>query len=67
MTHDVMTAGHDTAPFDVEAIRAAQPGIEVFVYENAGLGFGCSERPSYVAGATALAQERSLAFLQHNL
>ncbi len=52
---------------DVEAIRAAQPGIELFVYEGAGHGFGCSERPSYVAGATALAQERSLAFLQHNL
>ena len=52
---------------DVEAIRAAQPGMEVFVYEGAGHGFGCSERPSYAAGATALAQERSLAFLQHNL
>ncbi len=52
---------------DAEAIRAAQPGIEVFVYEGAGHGFGCPERPSYVASATALAQERSLAFLQHNL
>ena len=52
---------------DVEAIRAAQPGMEVFVYEGAGHGFGCSERPSYAAGATALAQERSLAFLQHSL
>ncbi len=52
---------------DVEAIRAAQPGIEVFVYEGAGHGFGCSERPSYNARATALAQERSLAFLQHTL
>ena len=52
---------------DADAIRAAQPGVEVFVYEGAGHGFGCPERPSYVAGATALAQERSLAFLQHNL
>ena len=52
---------------DVEAIRTAQPGIEVFVYEGAGHGFGCNERPSYDARATALAQERSLAFLQHNL
>jgi len=52
---------------DVEAIRAAQPGIELFVYEGAGHGFGCSERPSYNARATALAQERSLALLQHAL
>ncbi len=52
---------------DVEAIRAAQPGVEVFVYEGAGHGFGCPERPSHVASATALAQERSLAFLQRHL
>nr|WP_321983448.1 dienelactone hydrolase family protein [uncultured Lichenicoccus sp.] len=52
---------------DIEAIRAAQPGVEIFVYEEAGHGFGCSERPSYQARATALAQERTLAFLQHHL
>jgi len=52
---------------DVEAIRAAQPGVEIFVYEGAGHGFGCSERPSYNAASTALAQERSLAFLAHNI
>ena len=52
---------------DIEAIRAAQPGVEVFVYEDAGHGFGCSERASYDARAAALAQERSLAFLQHHL
>ena len=52
---------------DVDAIRAAQPGVELFVYAGAGHGFGCSERPSYEARAAALAQERSLAFLQHNL
>lgn len=52
---------------DVEAIRKAQPGVEIFVYEGAGHGFGCSERASYEARAAALAQERSLAFLQHHL
>ena len=52
---------------DVEAIRAAQPDVEMFIYEGAGHGFGCSERASYDARAAALAQERSLAFLQHNL
>ncbi len=52
---------------DVEGIRAAQPGVEVFVYAGAGHGFGCSERGSYDARSAALAQERSLAFLQHHL
>ena len=52
---------------DVAAIRVAQPGVELFVYDGAGHGFGCSERSSYNARATALAQERSLAFLQHGL
>ncbi len=52
---------------DVEAIRAAQPDVEIFVYEGAGHAFGCSERASYDARAAALAQERSLAFLQHHL
>ncbi len=52
---------------DIEAIRAAQPGVEVFVYEGAGHGFGCAERASYDARSAALAQERSLAFLQHHL
>ena len=52
---------------DVEAIRTAQPGMEVFVYDQAGHGFGCPERASYEALSASLAQERSLAFLQHNL
>ena len=52
---------------DVDAIRAARPEVEVFVYEGAGHGFGCPERGSYEARAAALAQERSLAFLQHRL
>jgi carboxymethylenebutenolidase len=52
---------------DVEAIRKAQPGVEIFVYDDAGHGFGCSERASYNARAAALAQERSLTFLQHHL
>ncbi len=51
----------------VERFRAAQPGVEVFVYEGAGHGFGCDERASYDARAAAVAQERSLAFLQYHL
>ena len=49
----------------VAAIRAAQPGVEVFTYD-AGHGFGCDERPSYSARDWELAELRSLAFLaQH--
>lgn len=52
---------------DVEAIRAAQPKVEVFVYPGAGHGFGCEERGSYNPDAAALAQQRTLAFLAAHL
>jgi carboxymethylenebutenolidase len=52
---------------DVEAIRAAQPGVEVFVYPGAGHGFGCEERGSYVPADAAKAQERTLAFFARHL
>jgi carboxymethylenebutenolidase len=50
---------------DVDAIRQAQPEVEVFVYEGAGHGFGCTERASFKRDARDLAQERTLAFFQH--
>jgi len=52
---------------DVDAIRAAQPGVEVFVYPGAGHGFGCTERDSFKPDARDLAQQRTLAFLAQNL
>ncbi|SDB37499.1 dienelactone hydrolase family protein [Belnapia rosea] len=52
---------------DVEAIRQAQPGVEVFVYPGAGHGFGCEERGSYVPADAARAQERTLAFFAAHL
>ncbi len=52
---------------DVDAIRAAQPDAEIFIYPGAGHGFGCDERASYSAGAAAQAQERTLAFLRRHL
>jgi carboxymethylenebutenolidase len=48
---------------DVEAIRQAQPGVEVFVYPGAGHGFGCDDRASFDRTAYELAQSRTLAFL----
>jgi carboxymethylenebutenolidase len=52
---------------DVEAIRAAQPGVETFVYPGAGHGFGCEERGSYKADDAALAQKRTLEFFARHL
>ena len=52
---------------DVEAIRAAQPGVEVFTYPGAGHGFSCEQRGSYDPEASALAEQRSLAFLAKHL
>jgi len=52
---------------DIEAIRAAQPGVEIFVYPGAGHGFGCDERASFSPKDAALARERTLAFLAEHL
>ena len=52
---------------DVELVRGAQPGVEVHVYPGAGHGFACEDRSSYDPAATALAEERALAFLAAHL
>jgi carboxymethylenebutenolidase len=50
----------------VEAFRAAQPAVELHVYE-ADHGFNCDQRGSYNAAAAALAQQRSSAFFAKHL
>jgi len=52
---------------DVDAIRAARPEVEVFVYAGAGHGFGCDERSSYSAEDAALARRRTLEFFERHL
>ena len=52
---------HSIPMSDVEAIRAAQPGVEIHVYP-AGHGFGCDERSAYNSECSALAQSRTLEF-----
>ncbi|MBR0681518.1 dienelactone hydrolase family protein [Roseomonas eburnea] len=52
---------------DVDAIRTAQPGVEVHVYAGAGHGFGCDERGSFSAKDAAVAQRRTLEFFGKNL
>jgi carboxymethylenebutenolidase len=45
---------------EVDAVRKANPGVEVFLYP-AGHGFNCDARASYDASAAALARSRTLA------
>jgi carboxymethylenebutenolidase len=52
---------------DVDAIREAQPDVEIHVYRGAGHGFSCEERPSYSPADSILAEQRSLAFLAKHL
>jgi len=48
----------------IDAVRAANPNVEVYLYKGAGHGFSCDVRASFNAGAAALARERTLAFLR---
>ena len=52
---------------DVEAIRVAQPQVEIFVYPGAQHGFGCDERASFSAPDAQIAQQRTLAFFAKHL
>jgi carboxymethylenebutenolidase len=52
---------------DVDAIRAAQPKAEIFVYPGAGHGFGCDERGSFSRPDYETAQQRTLAFFAKHL
>ena len=52
---------------DVALVRQARPEVEVHVYPGVGHGFACEDRSSYDPAATALAEERALAFLAAHL
>ncbi len=52
---------------DVDAVRAAQPKVEVYVYNGAQHGFGCDERGSYSKPDYELAQRRTVEFFAKNL
>ena len=55
-------------PLDgVDAVRQAHSEVEIFVYPEAGHGFGCDQRASYHAASYTQAQTRSLAFLAAHL
>jgi carboxymethylenebutenolidase len=52
---------------DVDAVRAAQPKAEIYVYEGAQHGFGCDERGSYSKPDYELAQKRTVEFFAKHL
>jgi len=52
---------------DIDAIKAAQPGAEIYVYAGAGHGFGCADRDSFNKEAYELAKTRTLAFFAKHL
>jgi carboxymethylenebutenolidase len=52
----------------IEAVRAAHPEVEIFVYEGTGHAFNRDVDPAhYNAAAAKLARERSLAFLKSHI
>ncbi len=52
---------------DVDAVRAAQPDVEVYVYQGAEHGFGCDERGSFSKPDYEAAQQRTLALFAKHL
>ena len=58
---------HSIPLADVDAIRRAQPGLEVYLYQGAEHGFGCDARASYSRKDWELAELRSLAFFAEHV
>ncbi|QDH17584.1 dienelactone hydrolase family protein [Swingsia samuiensis] len=58
---------HTIPHLDIQTIRQKRPEVEVFVYDNAGHGFGCRDRADFDKNARDLAWKRSVEFLRQNL
>lgn len=55
-------------PADVDKIKAARGGdTQIFVYQGAGHGFNCDERPSWNAESAKTALGRTLDFFKKNI
>ncbi|HXE16027.1 MAG TPA: dienelactone hydrolase family protein [Stellaceae bacterium] len=55
-------------PADVDKIKTARGGdSQIFVYQGAGHGFNCDERPSWNADAAKTALQRTLDFFKKHI
>ena len=61
------SADKSIPPDQVERLRAAHPQGIFYVYDGAGHGFNCDQRPTYDAAAATLARRRTLEFLARRL
>jgi carboxymethylenebutenolidase len=52
---------------EIDKIQHADPGLPLFLYENAGHGFNCDQRADYNPSAASLARERTLNFLRSHV
>jgi carboxymethylenebutenolidase len=52
---------------EIQKIEQAHPGLPVFLYENAGHGFNCDQRPDFEPSSAAVARQRTLAFFHSHL
>ncbi len=60
-------ADKSSPPEVIAAMRAAQPGVDVYSYEGADHGFGCEARSHYSQKDWELAELRSLTFFAEHL
>jgi carboxymethylenebutenolidase len=56
------TADQSIPLSDVAQAQAARPEGTFYLYEGAGHGFNCEQRPSYSPEHAALARQRTLEF-----
>jgi carboxymethylenebutenolidase len=58
--------GHIPADEVTAKIKAAQPGVPLYIYENSGHGFNNDGRPDSDPGDARLARQRTLALFEQN-
>ncbi len=52
---------------EIQKIQQAHPEIPIHIYEDAGHGFNCDQRPDYNARAATEARTRTMAFFRTHL
>jgi carboxymethylenebutenolidase len=52
---------------NVNLIQTAKPDINIYIYESAGHGFVCDQRPTFHPEAAKLANSRTLDFFQKHI